>query len=239
MIRPFLLALVSALSMAPNVEAGSAAALRAHRGAVARPASEKKPSLDANASTNAVTANSSPSPSAASDRVGGALLPPPVAPGMEKNSKENPSGETADTVEPARPAKRSLPPDLEIERAPADDSLSAKSAPSSPLTSPILNNAPLPPAGSAPKETPPDPNAARKLKIKTDRERQMRDIVRWEEDMAGRGSTSAMRALGFRYLNGDGVEKDEAKGLDWLRKAAAGGEAAAKKELAKREKEKQ
>ncbi len=52
--------------------------------------------------------------------------------------------------------------------------------------------------------------------------------------MSARGSASAMRALGYRYLHGDGVAKDEARGLEWLRKAADRGEVAAIKELAKR-----
>jgi TPR repeat protein len=39
----------------------------------------------------------------------------------------------------------------------------------------------------------------------------------------------------MRHFTGDGVEKDEVKGMDLLRKAAAGGDSAAKKELAKRE----
>ena len=43
------------------------------------------------------------------------------------------------------------------------------------------------------------------------------------------GNVEAMRKVGERYLHGDGVEKNEALGWQWLEKAAAGGDSEAKK----------
>src|SRR5687768_18059385 len=57
----------------------------------------------------------------------------------------------------------------------------------------------------------------------------------WQRERAAGGSATAQRSLAFRYLTGDGVDKDHARGMDLLRKAAVGGDSAAQKELAKRE----
>lgn len=73
----------------------------------------------------------------------------------------------------------------------------------------------------------------RKLKIKAERERLNENAVRWQRERAAAGSAIAMRSLGMRYMTGDGVERDPERGMDLLRKAAAGGDSAAKKELAK------
>lgn len=80
-----------------------------------------------------------------------------------------------------------------------------------------------------------DADAERKKRIKAERERLNHNALVWQRERAAHGSTTAMRSLGMRYLTGDGVEKDEARGMDLLRKAAEGGESAAKKELKKRE----
>jgi hypothetical protein len=77
--------------------------------------------------------------------------------------------------------------------------------------------------------------ALQKVKIKADRERLNHNALVWQEERAAQGSATAMRSLAMRYLSGDGVPKDEAKGMDLLRKGAAGGDSAAQKELAKRE----
>jgi hypothetical protein len=76
---------------------------------------------------------------------------------------------------------------------------------------------------------------ARKVRIKAERERLNHNAVLWQQERAAGGSSMAQRSLAMRYFTGDGVEKDEVKGMDFLRKAAAGGDSAAKKELAKRE----
>jgi hypothetical protein len=77
--------------------------------------------------------------------------------------------------------------------------------------------------------------AARKTKIKAERERLNHNTLVWQQERAVAGSATAQRSLAMRYFTGDGFEKDEVKGMDLLRKAAAGGDSAAKKELAKRE----
>ncbi len=75
--------------------------------------------------------------------------------------------------------------------------------------------------------------AARKLRIKNEEERLNHNALVWQESRAAQGSAVAMRSLAFRYLKGDGVEKDEAKGLAMMRKAAEAGDPAAKREIAK------
>ena len=86
-----------------------------------------------------------------------------------------------------------------------------------------------------PKELVPEVESAQKLKIKAERKRLNDNAVVWQLERAAGGSATAMRSLGMRYRIGDGVEKDEAKGMDLLRKASEGGDTAAKKELAKLE----
>lgn len=136
-----------------------------------------------------------------------AKLPPPVAPGMNKAASV--------THHP------DLPSDVEIETntgpAPA---IAAKA---------------VTPAVHLPTANEPDPDAARKVKIKTERTRLNHNAFVWQQERAAGGSASAQRSLAFRYLTGDGVERDDVKGMDLLRKAATGGDSAAQKELAKRE----
>ena len=80
-----------------------------------------------------------------------------------------------------------------------------------------------------------DPAHEQKARIKAERERLNRNALNWQQERAAAGSSTAQRSMGMRYLTGDGVEKDEARGMDLLRKGAAGGDSAAQKELAKRE----
>jgi len=56
--------------------------------------------------------------------------------------------------------------------------------------------------------------------------------VQWLFSQATNGSASAETSLGFRYLKGQGVPKDEALGRQWLQKAAADGDAEAASKLA-------
>jgi hypothetical protein len=56
--------------------------------------------------------------------------------------------------------------------------------------------------------------------------------VQWLFSQATNGSASAESSLGFRYLKGQGVPKDEALGRQWLQKAAADGDAEAASKLA-------
>jgi hypothetical protein len=56
--------------------------------------------------------------------------------------------------------------------------------------------------------------------------------LQWQMERAEKGSDNAQAALGVRYLNGDGVEKDGKKARKWLEAAAKQGNAEAKKTLA-------
>ena len=80
-----------------------------------------------------------------------------------------------------------------------------------------------------------DAELEQKGRIKAERERLNRNALNWQQERAAAGSATAQRSMAMRYLTGDGVEKDEARGMDLLRKAAVGGDSAAQKELAKRE----
>jgi TPR repeat protein len=55
--------------------------------------------------------------------------------------------------------------------------------------------------------------------------------LQWQMERAEKGSDPAQYALGMRYLNGDGVEKDLEKAKKWLKEAAKNGNAEAKKKL--------
>ena len=55
--------------------------------------------------------------------------------------------------------------------------------------------------------------------------------LKWQMERAEKGSDPAQYALGMRYLNGDGVEKDLDKAKKWLKEAAKNGNAEAKKKL--------
>jgi hypothetical protein len=98
----------------------------------------------------------------------------------------------------------------------------------------IENNSPADPTAKSSEEIS-KAEAARKAKIKAERERLNHNALVWQQERAAGGSATAQRSLAMRYFSGDGVEKDEVKGMDLLRKAAAGGDSAAIKELAKRE----
>lgn len=91
----------------------------------------------------------------------------------------------------------------------------------------------VPPQSSEVAPAIPGTEEDRKLKIKAERERLNENAVKWQKERAAAGSAVAMRSLGMRYMTGDGVERDPERGMDLLRKAAAGGDSAAKKELAK------
>ncbi|HUS35716.1 MAG TPA: SEL1-like repeat protein [Verrucomicrobiae bacterium] len=135
-------------------------------------------------------------------------LPPPIAPGIDSSKVASPHA--IDIEKHAAPA----PPGIEIE----------KNAPAVVIEAPKIESTPAF-----------DPDAERKARIKADRERLNRNAVIWQQERAAGGSASAQRSLAMRYFTGDGLPKDEIKGMDLLRKAAAGGDSAAQKELAKRE----
>jgi hypothetical protein len=131
-------------------------------------------------------------------------LPPPIAPGTDKN-------------QPISVRNRDLPAGVEIE----------KNSPA------LITDKPVESKPSAADEA----EIARQARIKAERERLNHNALLWQEDRAAHGSATAQRSLAMRYLTGDGVAKDQTRGMDLLRKAAAGGDSAAVKELAKREPE--
>jgi TPR repeat protein len=55
--------------------------------------------------------------------------------------------------------------------------------------------------------------------------------LQWQMERAEKGSDPAQYALGMRYLNGEGVDKDLDKAKKWLREAAKNGNADARKKL--------
>jgi hypothetical protein len=74
---------------------------------------------------------------------------------------------------------------------------------------------------------------AEQRKIKAGRERLNHNALLWQLERAQGGSATAMRSIGMRYLTGDGLEKNEIKAREWLKKGADGGDSAAIKELAR------
>ena len=91
------------------------------------------------------------------------------------------------------------------------------------------------PLGEVKRDAAPTAQEEQDARIKAERKRLNENALAFQRERAAAGSATAQRSLAVRYLTGDGVEKDELKGMDLLRKAAAGGDSAAQKELAKRE----
>jgi hypothetical protein len=85
---------------------------------------------------------------------------------------------------------------------------------------------------SAPKPIVPE-ESDRKKKQKAERDRQNYKTLIWQLERAQAGSPIAMRSIGMRYLTGDGLEKNETKAREWLKKGADGGDSGAIKELAR------
>lgn len=98
---------------------------------------------------------------------------------------------------------RALPADVEIEKAPS-------------AAKPVVAE-----------------ESAEKRKLKAGRERLNHNALLWQLERAQAGSPTAMRSIGMRYLTGDGLEKNETKAREWLKKGADGGDSAAIKELAR------
>ena len=105
----------------------------------------------------------------------------------------------------------SLPKDLEIEHDPAIPVSPAK----------IEAQKPAP------------PQTEEKRKLQAGRARLNHNALMWQLERAQAGSPTAMRSIGMRYLTGDGLEKNDAKAREWLKKGADGGDTAAQKELAR------
>ena len=74
--------------------------------------------------------------------------------------------------------------------------------------------------------TPPPPADAEKAKQET-----LRKTIEFQKKRAAEGSPSAQYELGLRYLEGDGVEKDEPAGMQLLQESAKQDYTLAKKKL--------
>jgi hypothetical protein len=150
---------------------------------------------------------------------------------------QTPSPAPAPTTAPSRESSTKLSPPV----APGmEKSESTIRNPDLPADVTIEKNSPAKSTGAESKEdltrqTSDVAETARKARIKAERERLNHNAFVWQEQRAAAGSATAQRSLAMRYLTGDGVQKDEPKGMDLLRKAATGGDSAAQKELAKRE----
>jgi len=75
-------------------------------------------------------------------------------------------------------------------------------------------------------EPKPDP-----AKVAAEKESVLKNTIEYEKTRANEGSGWAQYKLGIRYLNGDGVEKNEATGRKWLQVAADNGESQAQSKL--------
>jgi hypothetical protein len=73
--------------------------------------------------------------------------------------------------------------------------------------------------------------AAELEKKKAQRAAEDKKKLAWQKERAEKGSDSSQYALGMRYLNGDGVEKNTETGMKWLKESARNGNDAAKKKL--------
>ena len=85
------------------------------------------------------------------------------------------------------------------------------------------------PAAAAPKAP---PTAAQLEQQKMEQSIEEKKKLQWQMDRAEKGSDPAQYALGMRYLEGKGVEKDLKKARKWLEASAKQGNADAKKALA-------
>ena len=63
------------------------------------------------------------------------------------------------------------------------------------------------------------------------RSKEYKIAVTWFEAAAKKGHADAMELLSMCYINGNGVEKNHAQGIQWIGKAAALGHSVAKAKL--------
>jgi hypothetical protein len=97
--------------------------------------------------------------------------------------------------------------------------------------------APQPPAVRAPAAptTPPvvlvPVRPADPAKVQKEKEEVVQKTIEFQKKRAAEGSPSAQYELGLRYLNGDGLEKDEKEGRKLLEESAKNGSSLAKKKI--------
>ena len=101
---------------------------------------------------------------------------------------------------------------------PAGKAPAARPGSAPPAAVPATNNTAVP--------APPPPADAEKAKQET-----LRKTIEFQKKRAAEGSPSAQYELGLRYLDGDGVEKDEPAGTQLLQESAKQDYTLAKKKL--------
>lgn len=69
------------------------------------------------------------------------------------------------------------------------------------------------------------------VKAAAEKEAVLKNAIEFEKSRANNGAAWAQYKLGLRYLNGEGVEKDETAGRKWLQAAADNGDSQAKSKL--------
>lgn len=108
---------------------------------------------------------------------------------------------------------------------PAGGAPGARPAPPTPAPVPAATNTAIP--------KPPPPADVEKAKQET-----LKKTIEFQKKRAAEGSPSAEYELGVRYLEGDGVEADEAAGMKLLEASAAQDYTLAKKKLEQLKEEK-
>jgi TPR repeat protein len=114
---------------------------------------------------------------------------------------------------PRQLTRRIVPP---TNNPPAGAAPAARPAPPAAVPAATNSAVPAPPP-------PADPEKAR--------QENLRKTIEFQKKRAAEGSPSAQYELGLRYLNGDGVEKDEAAGRKFLEDSARQDYTLAKKKL--------
>jgi len=105
-----------------------------------------------------------------------------------------------------------------------------------PANQPPARQTPPPSAARPPANVPsPQPAAAPApvdpAKEKAKQEEVLKKTIEFQKKRAAEGSPSAQYELGLRYLNGDGLEKNEAEGRKWIEQSAKNDHTQAKKKL--------
>lgn len=101
---------------------------------------------------------------------------------------------------------------------PAKGAPASRPVPAPPAVAPANTNTAVP--------APPPPADPEKAKLET-----LKKTIEFQKKRAAEGSPSAQYELGLRYLNGDGVEKDEAAGMKLLEESARQDYTLAKRKL--------
>ncbi len=112
--------------------------------------------------------------------------------------------------------------------------LTRKIVPQPQQQQPIRPNQPVQPAPAAPTSQVARPAVAAQPeseRVRANRDEAARKAVEFQKKRAEEGSPQAQYDLGVRYLKGNGVEKNDALGREWLQKSAENGSIHAQRKL--------